>query len=128
MGQPASLKFLIDNALSPLVANMLRDAGFDAVHLRERRLQAADDDVLFDMAAKEDRVIVSQDTDSGTALARKRVSRPSVILFRRRSGWRPQAQVGLLLSNLPQVADALWRGWVVVLEQTRVRIRALPID
>jgi predicted nuclease of predicted toxin-antitoxin system len=38
------LRFLIDNALSPLVAEWLRDAGHDAAHVRAYELAAASDE------------------------------------------------------------------------------------
>ena len=51
------MRFLIDNALSPLVSEALRDAGFDAVHVRETGLQAEDDMVVFEKAIAEDRIL-----------------------------------------------------------------------
>lgn len=73
------MRFLIDNALSPAVASHLSAAGHDAIHVRDLGMSAASDQLIFDQAATDDRVIVTADADFGTLLALRGGLRPSVI-------------------------------------------------
>jgi len=115
------MRFLVDNALSPLAAT-LKLAGHDAIHVRDLHLAGASDVEVFEHAVRENRVIVSADTDFGTLLALRRDRKPSVVLFRRSGQKRPRDQATLLLDNLPGVEGVLHEG-----AESRVRVRALPI-
>ncbi len=121
------MNFLIDNSLSPVFAETLRMAGHDCVQVRRYGIHKADDEVIFDRAAEEVRVLVSAGTDFGTILAMRQAAKPSVILFGRESAQRPEAQADLLLANLSTISDLLQQGSIIVFEEGRLRSRLLPL-
>ena len=65
------MRFLVDDSLSPRLAERLRETGHDAVHVRDLNLAAADDPTIFEAAQRDDRILVVQDTDFATILARR---------------------------------------------------------
>ena len=57
-----------------------------------------------------------------------RSSRPSVVLFRRTKDLRPDRLASLLLTNLPSIEQLLAQGCIAVVEDNRIRVRALPFS
>lgn len=119
-------RILVDNSLSPLLAVGLSNLGFDAIHMKAVMDPSSSDDSVFDRAAVEDRVLIAADTDFGTILCQRRVSEPSVIIFRttRKS---TEYILGLIQANISRLIEDLEAGCVVVFEDARVRVRRLPI-
>jgi predicted nuclease of predicted toxin-antitoxin system len=119
------VRFLIDNALSPEVAELLTAAGHDAVHVRSLSLHTATDEIIFQAAIDQERVLISADTDFGTILTMRQQVRPSVILLRHGVPRRPADQATLLMSNLPPLTADLEAGAIVVFRGDRLRVRRL---
>src|SRR4051812_279395 len=113
------MKFLVDNAISPMISLELKKAGFDAVHVRDYGLQASTDEVIFHTAEQENRIIISADTDFAFLLAQRKSSSPSVILFRKGAERNPVKQIELLLANLNEsVQKYLNEGCIIIFEES----------
>lgn len=121
------MKFVIDNNLSPILADALKAAGHDALHVRDLGMQAATDEAVLERARAEGQVLISADTDFGGLLARSKASEPSVILIRRLVGRRAAQQAAIILANLGQVASDLAAGAMVVIHEDTLRVRRLPV-
>jgi predicted nuclease of predicted toxin-antitoxin system len=102
-------------------------AGHDAIHVRNRGLQAVPDPDILSLASDEDRIIVSADTDFGTILALRNLAIPSFILFRGDVERRPNRQAEILLQYLSELEHSLEAGTVVVISRSRIRIRTFPV-
>ncbi|RNI17048.1 hypothetical protein EFY87_19665 [Flexivirga caeni] len=120
------MRLLLDNNLSPRLREFLE--GYDVEHVRNLGMAAAPDDEVIARAEQDRRVLVSADTDFGQLLAVSGARLPSVVLLRRQSGRRVEQIADLLQRNLPQVAEDLSDGAVVVLTNDEIRVRHLPIS
>ena len=107
------------------VASWLNSRGHDATHLRDEGLQRLPDGGIFEKAIVESRVVVTFDLDFGEIVALSRGRKTGVILFRLRNTRTPFV-IQRLSEVIFECADALARGAIVIVEETRYRIREFP--
>jgi predicted nuclease of predicted toxin-antitoxin system len=121
------VKLLLDANLSPEVGRRLKEAGHDVIHVADIGLLTATDPVILRAAAKEERILLTADSDFGALLALGSLASPSVLLLRSADHLRPSEQAELIGANLPQIAEDLEKGAIVSLTSDRLRVRELPI-
>ncbi len=121
------MRFLADMGVSLRVAEHLRHAGHDVVHLRDEGLQRLPDVSVFQKAVDEKRIVLTFDLDFGEIAAHCKGPWASVVLFRLANA-RSEHMADRLDVALAGAADALERGAVVVVEEARCRVRNLPIE
>lgn len=122
------VRLLVDASLSVTIADQLRRAGHDVVHVRDVGLRAASDEEILAAAHGGSRVVVAADGDFDALLAHHNLTGPSLIRLRsmdRRPAGHQQAQV--LLRNLAAVEADLARGAIVTVARGRLRVRLLPV-
>ena len=122
------MRFLIDNALPPRVAELLVSAGHDATHVRMYGMQAASDEAILTRAREENRIVVSADSDFGAILAAQESEQPSFILFREPNLLSASDYVDMLLPVLPMLEAELTTGCIAVFRRGLLRVRRLPIS
>jgi predicted nuclease of predicted toxin-antitoxin system len=120
------MKFLADMGISMSTVQALRDAGHDAVHLREQGLQRLADPEILDKARQEGRVVLTFDLDFGELLAAGLHESPSVVIFRLRNATPPSVPPKLL-DVVEKESNDLGQGAVVIVQDGRYRLRRLPI-
>lgn len=121
------MKLLLDANLSPEVGRRLREAGHDAIHVSDIGLLSAADPEILRAAAKEERILLTADSDFGALLALGSLASPSVVLLRSADHLRPFEQAELITANLPSIAEDLEKGAIASLTRDRLRVRGLPV-
>jgi predicted nuclease of predicted toxin-antitoxin system len=120
---PEALRLLADECCDGNLVLMLRQAGHDVRYVAEGDAGRSDDDVL-QLAVREGRVLLTEDTDFGELVVRLRKPALGVILLRLADApaAAKAARMRLLLATH---ADAI-HGHYVVVGPDRIRFRVLP--
>lgn len=119
------MRFLLDMNLPPAMTEWLRAEGHDAVHVREIGLADVPDDRVFARAAEDGRIIVLFDLDFGEIVALRGGSGVGVALLRLRLVRQSRLRARLRMA-IAEATEPLQAGAIVVVEDTRIRIRRMP--
>lgn len=117
---------LLDQGPAPNAATILREQGFDAVHVAEIGMHRAEDAEILQFARDDSRVCVTLDHDFHAHLAATGHGRPSVVLLRVQ-GLHANGQADLIRSVYLQCEVALSAGAAISADGNSVRVRRLPL-
>jgi predicted nuclease of predicted toxin-antitoxin system len=120
------VKFLVDMPLSPGLAVWLGQQGHDAVHALDLGLSRAPDELILELARREERMVVTADLDYPRLLALARAEAPGLILFRG-GDYSEQESIDCLRRALETIPEEEWVTSIVVIEKDRIRRRRLPL-
>jgi predicted nuclease of predicted toxin-antitoxin system len=120
------MRFLADAGVSPKTVDFLKQLGHEAIHVRTLRLQRAPDLELVQRARADGSVVVTFDLDFGDILALGILDKPSAIIFRLADERTDSVNQRLARVLTERLAD-LGAGALIVVEDTRYRVRKLPI-
>ena len=121
-----SIKILLDMNLSPEWVALLQNAGWSAVHWSTVGDPRAADRVIMDWAEINGYFVFTHDLDFGTLLALTHKAGPSVLQVRGQD-ILPVHMGDLVIAAIRQHEHELARGALVVVEESKNRVRILPI-
>ena len=120
------MRFLADMCVDVRIVRWLQEQEHDATHLRDEGLHRMPNGEIFKKAINEDRVVITLDLDFSEIAALTEGKKASVILFRLRNTLTPHV-IERLSTVIEDSSEALEKGAVIVVEESRHRVRFLPI-
>lgn len=120
------MNLLVDMNLSPEWVEVLRRPGWVIRHWGAIGAKTAKDAVILEWARRHDFIVLTQDLDFVQLLHSTLAAGPSVVLLRAADEHDEvfRRQVGRVLA---EHAQALREGAILVLDERRARLRALPL-
>ena len=121
-----TVKLVVDMNLSPDWISLLESHGWSAVHWSRIGDPRASDATIMEWAVTHESVVFTHDLDFGALLALSRATGPSVIQVRA-VDVMPDRLGDAVLAALRQHEADLSSGALVVVDESRSRVRLLPI-
>jgi predicted nuclease of predicted toxin-antitoxin system len=120
------MRFLADAGVSPKTIEFLRQLGEEVAHVRELGLERSLDSEIVERARVDGSIVVTFDLDFGDVLALGVLDKPSVIIFRL-ADERADSVNRRLATVISERRSDLESGTLILVEETRYRVRKLPI-
>ena len=120
------MRWLLDQGLPRSAATELNNSGHDAIHVGDIGMAAASDPTILELATKDNRTIVTLDSDFHALLAVSGVDSPSVIRIRE-EGLKGEALARVIAAICSEHESALQAGCVMSYQEGKIRYRSLPL-
>ena len=121
------MKILIDMNLSPVWSEVFAKYGWSAVHWSAIGDPRATDRAICAWARDNGYVVFTHDLDFGAILAATQAESPSVIQVRAQDVL-PDTLENAIVAALRQFESLLESGALIVVNETRSRVRVLPLN
>jgi len=115
------MKFLIDASMPRSTKPALEQRGFDVVDLRDILPPATPDPAVYNLAKREDRLLITRDHDFLNIVLYPPAQTPGIIVLKVRR-LTAKAINAVLLNFLGQVTEPQIKNALVVLEPHRYRV------
>lgn len=120
------MKFLLNMNTPRELGRRLIAKGHECRHVGNIGMSQASDVEIMEEARANKEVIITHDLDYGHLLAFSGESKPSVIIFRLRNTHADNLFVRII-NAWSEIEKPLFEGAIVVIEDSVIRIRKLPI-
>ena len=120
------MRLLADLHIAPRTVHFLRSLGHDVLRVTDLLPATASDESIVERAAQDERIILTQDLDMTAIIALSRRQYPSLVTLRL-SSVRIEFVNTVLQRTLPMLEHDLQQGALVTIEDSRVRLRRLPL-
>lgn len=121
------MNILVDMNLSPLWVEVFTRHEITAVHWSTIGDPRASDSTLMNWARENDYIVFTHDLDFGTLLALTQTISPSVIQVRTQDV-SPDYLERTVIGSLRQHESLLESGALIILDESRARVRILPLN
>jgi len=117
---------LLDQGLPRSAVPALCDEGWDVLHTGDIGMSRTLDSKILEYARKENRVVITLDSDFHTLLALTNATTPSVIRIRM-EGLKGSELAVLIKRIWPKIETQVKKGAMVSVTDSGIRIRNLPV-